>query len=55
MPETDISDSAPFECGTQIPLGTVGFIGLTVLLGIGLLIAQRRRVRTRFSGSEGRG
>jgi hypothetical protein len=40
----EITDSGIFECGgTQIPVGTVGFFGLTVLLGIGLLIVQRRR------------
>jgi len=51
--ETDITDSGIFQCGTQIPLGTVGFIGLTVLLGIVFLFVQRRRVRShRFAGLE---
>ena len=48
-----ITDSGIFQCGTQIPLGTVGFLGLTALLGVGLLIVQRRKVRRRrFAGLE---
>jgi len=41
----EIVDSGIFQCGTEVPLGTVGFIGLTALLGIAFLYMQRRRTR----------
>ena len=51
--ETDITDSGIFQCGTEIPLGTVGFAGLTLLLGVVFLFVQRRKTRSRrFAGLE---
>ena len=39
----------PAEGGTSVPVGTVGGVGLAAALGLGLVLAVRRRSRATVS------